>query len=98
MSHEIEPVIGDWYKDIGGRTFEVVALDDSTIEIQYFDGDVEEVDRDVWFDMELISIPEPEDWSGPYDNVVKDDFGDNGTSQHPEGWNGPLDEIERDEI
>ena len=38
------PVIGSWYRKRGGETFEVVAIDpkDRTIEIQYFDGAVEE--------------------------------------------------------
>jgi hypothetical protein len=40
------PVIGEWYRRPGGETFEVVAIDpdDRTIEIQYFDGTVEELE------------------------------------------------------
>lgn len=97
MPHEYEPKVGEWFRELNGKTFEIVAVDDGTVGIQYFDGDVAEVDMDVWFEMELQSIEEPEDWSGPYDNVVKDDFGDTGTGSHPEDWNGPLDEIEREE-
>ena len=41
----IAPVIGDWYRNSTGDLLEVVALDksDATIEIQYFDGTVEEI-------------------------------------------------------
>ena len=45
-----QPAIGDWYRLNGGALFEVVALDedDGTIEIQYFDGTVEEMDVEDW--------------------------------------------------
>jgi len=45
-----QPGIGDWYRLNGGALFEVVALDDDdgTIEIQYFDGTVEEMDIEDW--------------------------------------------------
>ena len=44
------PVIGEWYRRTGGDSFEVVAIDpdDRTIEIQYFDGTIEETDLDEW--------------------------------------------------
>src|SRR5262245_41232301 len=46
-----QPSIGDWYRQKeGGALFEVVAYDDDdgTIEIQYFDGTVEEMDIEDW--------------------------------------------------
>ncbi len=44
------PGIGEWYRLNGGELFEVVAVDedDGTIELQYFDGTVEEMDVDDW--------------------------------------------------
>ena len=44
------PGIGEWYRHTGGDSFEVVAFDedDGTIEIQYFDGTVEEMDTEDW--------------------------------------------------
>ena len=46
------PVIGEWYRRTGGDSFEVVAIDpdDRTIEIQYFDGTIEEIDLDEWLE------------------------------------------------
>ena len=43
----LHPTIGAWYQLDGGELFEVVAYDadDGTIEIQYFDGTVEEMER-----------------------------------------------------
>ena len=47
-----QPGIGDWYRLDSGSLFEVVAFDadDGTIEIQYFDGTVEEMDVEDWDD------------------------------------------------
>src|SRR6516165_3368448 len=65
-----QPGIGDWYRLNGGALFEVVALDDDdgTIEIQYFDGTVEEMDIEdweaQWEEGALESAEAPEDWSG----------------------------------
>jgi len=45
----IEPIVGDWYSSHGER-FEVVAVDDDegTIEVQYADGTLAEIDADDW--------------------------------------------------
>ena len=44
------PTIGKWFKRPDGTLFEVVAVDedDETIEIQLFDGTIDEVDIDTW--------------------------------------------------
>lgn len=67
------PGIGEWYRLNGGELFEVVAIDedDGTIEIQYFDGTVEEMDVDdwnaQWDEGGLEAAEAPEDWSGSVD-------------------------------
>jgi len=74
-----QPAIGDWYRMNGGALFEVVALDDDdgTIEIQYFDGTVEEMDIEdweaQWEDGALEAAEAPEDWSGSVDVETSDD-------------------------
>ena len=42
------PQIGKWFRRPGGALFEVVAIDedDKTIEIQQFDGTIDEYDAD----------------------------------------------------
>jgi hypothetical protein len=67
------PRIGEWYRHTGGDSFEVVAFDedDGTIEIQYFDGTVEEMDTEdwesQWADHTLEAAQPPEDWTGSVD-------------------------------
>lgn len=74
---DVDPIIGNWYRnEETGNDFEVVALDEDaqTIEIQYFDGEVEELELDTWYELPLEAIEAPEDWSGPFDEVEGDDL------------------------
>ncbi|MGC1953130.1 MAG: DUF6763 family protein [Gammaproteobacteria bacterium] len=99
MQEHYEPSVGDWYRDAEGRSFEIVAVDeeDGSIEVQYFDGAVEEYDIETWYELEIEPTAPPEDWSGPYDDLEKDDLGDTEVPMHPEDWNGPWDDIERED-
>ena len=75
---DVDPIIGNWYRNQEtGNDFEVVALDEDaqTIEIQYFDGEVEELDLDAWYEQPIEGIEAPEDWSGPFDELEADDLG-----------------------
>src|ERR1700753_4137255 len=71
--------IGAWYRHTGGYSYEVGALDedDGTIEIQYFDGTVEEMDTEdwdsQWADRAIETAEPPEDWSGSVDIEPEDD-------------------------
>jgi hypothetical protein len=67
------PGVGAWYRLNGGEPFEIVALDDDdgTIEVQYADGTLEELDREdwtAWCDERLLEAADPgEDWSDSAD-------------------------------
>ncbi|HLK71955.1 MAG TPA: DUF6763 family protein [Steroidobacteraceae bacterium] len=67
------PEVGEWYRTNTGNTLEVVAvdIDDGTVEVQYFDGTVEEFDLDDWeaqrANGEITNAEAPEDWSGSVD-------------------------------
>lgn len=75
-----EPAIGEWYRMREGGLLEVVALDeaDGTVEVQYFDGTVEEIELEDWHARfgagEIEEADAPEDWSGSVD-VDRDDDG-----------------------
>jgi hypothetical protein len=81
---------------VTNELFEVVAVDDGdeTIEIQYFDGTVTEMDFDSWneqlFDRMLDAADAPEDWSGAVDVEAADldrEFEDTMRT----GWSVPED-------
>lgn len=94
MKAVVVPTVGAWYHDRELNThFEVIAVDenDHTIEIQDFDGSVDEFDMDTWRSMALEITPEPEDFSGALDIGEIDDFGTEITDTAPEDWRlGPL--------
>ena len=84
-SSDVSPVIGNWFQTPGGMQFEVVAIDDEegTIEIQYFGGEVDELTFDAWTELGIIASAEPEDWSGPFDDLERDDLGYTDTNVPP---------------
>jgi hypothetical protein len=63
------PEIGHWYQMPDGTLLEIVALepDEGVVEVQFFDGTIEEYDLEYWNDMELARAAEPEDYSGSLD-------------------------------
>ena len=75
----MKPTIGNWYRIQGSDSFEVVAYDedDGTIELQYFDGTVEEMDIEDWHAEKeagaLEEIEPPEDWTGSVDVDPEED-------------------------
>src|SRR5512142_455084 len=97
-----QPGIGDWYRLNSGSLFEVVAYDDDdgTIEIQYFDGTVEEMDTEdwesQWADRALEAAEPPEDWTGSVDVESVDDLGTGSDLSGDEGGlrASPLDGID----
>jgi hypothetical protein len=78
MSNRLTPIIGYWYNHLDkGNLFQVVAIDrdSETIEIQEFDGGLDEFDFEEWRQMEIEEAAPPEDWTGPVDELEADDLG-----------------------
>ena len=66
MAREYEPVAGQWYENIDeNESFRVLSVDEDSelIEIEYLDGDLEELDLDTWQELDLDKIDQPEGWS-----------------------------------
>ena len=76
MSFEHAPKIGDWYKNTIGDAFEVIAQDndDDTLELQYYDGTLEELDAETWEYLHPEPIAPPEDWRGSMDISPEDAY------------------------
>ncbi|HVC30563.1 MAG TPA: DUF6763 family protein [Steroidobacteraceae bacterium] len=87
------PRIGQWYsRRDKGETFQVTGRDAEarTVQIQTFDGDVDEVDEEAWTTLPLGFSEPPEDWTGPVDDVEMDDLGYSETQMKPLEWEQPL--------
>ena len=92
----IQPSVGSWYKNMEtGESFEVVAFadDGANIEIQYFEGEVAELDSDTWAEMVLSPLPPPEDFSGPFDDLEPEEIEIDGSAKGPQRGN-PLDQFD----
>ncbi len=91
-------VIGEWYQDlVENHYFEVVAVDaqSGTIEIQYLDGEVSEIDQEYWPEMALQPASPPEDASAAFEMSMPDDNWNSDTTAS-NNWNNPLNQIEPD--
>jgi hypothetical protein len=97
MTARVLPEVGQWYAHRDkGQMFHVVAVDneEGVVEIQDFDGDVDEIDLESWLTMPLDRAEPPEDWTGPVDDVETDDLGyASDTDMSARDWRGPLDEL-----
>jgi len=85
------PIIGQWFRRPSGTQFEVVAIDEDagTVEIQQFDGTIDEVEIENWTGLLLTEISAPEDWSGSVD-MDPEDFKGRTPGDMPEGFHDPL--------
>ena len=78
MIGELDPIEGSWYNNLDNeRDFMVVNVSETegTVDIQYFDGDIDELEMEEWQEMDLEEIEPPEDWTGPLDDLDPDDRG-----------------------
>ncbi len=97
MPTEADPIIGTWYCHLDkGQRFFVVAVDERarTVDIQNFDGDVEEFEFSAWYQLDIEVCEAPENWSGPFDIDNVDDLGTEITDTSASDWNAPLSEFE----
>ena len=66
MSRDNQPVKGQWYENVEDEeTFRVLSVDEDVelIEIEYLDGEIEELDIEEWHELDLELVEEPEGWS-----------------------------------
>ena len=66
VSRDNEPVKGQWYENVEEEeTFRVLSVDEDAeiVEIEYLDGEIEELDLEEWHELDLELTQEPEGWS-----------------------------------
>ena len=96
MPTEVDPIVGKWYQHLDkGQRFLIVAFDkgEGLIETQHFDGDLEEILLENWYQQDLDLAEAPESWSGALDIGTKDDYGTEVTDTDISDWTDPLQEL-----
>ena len=97
---------GQWYENLEEEeSFRVLSVDEDSelLEIEYLDGDIEEIDLESWHEMDLERIEEPEGWSESDDEDDGEDDEDweedEEEDEDDDDWDDDEDEAdeERDE-
>lgn len=97
MGREYEPTVKQWYEDLeNDETFQVLKVDEDkeTVEIQYLDGEIEELDIDSWAELDLELTEEPEGWSGS--DAEDDEEDDDEDDEDDDDWDDDEDDDEDD--
>ena len=98
VSRDYEPVPGQWYENLEEEEqFRVLSVDEDSelLEIEYLDGDIEEIDLETWHEMDLERIQEPEGWSESDDEDDADE--DDWDEDDDEDDDDPDDDEEEDD-
>ena len=101
VSRDYEPVPSQWYENVEEEeSFRVLSVneDSELIEIEYLDGDIEEIDLETWHEMDLERIEEPEGWSESDDeDAEEDEDEDEEDDEDDDDWDDDEDEDEVDD-
>ena len=100
MSNELDPIPDQWYTHLDkGQQFYVTAFDEpnDTVEIQHFDGDIEEFSLEEWRELDIELSAAPENWAGALDIAEQDDLGTEITDTSPDDWREPENEFQSTE-
>lgn len=99
MSRDNEPVKGQWYENVeDDEMFRVLSVDEDAevVEIEYLDGEIEELDLEEWREFDLELIDEPEGWSDEDDEDEDEDEEDwdDEDEDEDDDWDDDEDEDE----
>ncbi|MEJ0005886.1 MAG: DUF6763 family protein [Steroidobacteraceae bacterium] len=98
MSRDYEPAAGQWYQNIEEEeSFRVLSVDEDSelVEIEYVDGDIEELDIETWHEMDLEKTVAPEGWSESEEEEDEDE--EEEEDEDDEDWDDDDDEDEDDD-
>jgi hypothetical protein len=101
VSRDYEPVPSQWYENVEEEeSFRVLSVneDSDLVEIEYLDGDIEEIDIEAWHEMDLEKIAEPEGWSESDDeDADEDEEWEEDEDEDEDDWDDDDDEDDVDE-
>jgi hypothetical protein len=98
VAREYEPAVGQWYENIDeNESFRVLSVDEDAelVELEYLDGDIEEIDLETWHELDLDKIDEPEGWTGSAQDD-EDDEEEEKKDELDETWDDDEDEDDED--
>jgi hypothetical protein len=96
VARDYDPVQGQWYEDLEeNEIFRVLSVDpdEEIIEVQYENGDIEEIDLDTWHELDLERAQEPEGWASDDAEDEEDDDED----EDEDDWDDDDDDLDDDD-
>ena len=100
MGRDHNPVPGQWYESLEDEeTFQVLSVDEDSelIELQYEDGDVEEIDYETWQELDLDLTDQPEGWAGSDDDDDEDEDDLDDEDDDDDDWDDDDEDDEDDD-
>ena len=98
MSRDYEPVPGQWYENLEDEeSFRVLTVDEDSelVEIEYLDGEIEEIDLETWHEMDLEQTDEPEGWAES--DEEEDDEEEEEEDEDEDDWDDDEDDEDDDD-
>ncbi|WP_157994545.1 DUF6763 family protein [Peristeroidobacter agariperforans] len=98
MARDYDPVQGKWYEDLEeNEVFKVLSVDpdQELVEVQYENGDIEEIDLDTWHELDLELSQEPEGWANDdeeEEEEEEDDEDEDDWDEDDDDWDDDEDE------
>ncbi|MEJ0038551.1 MAG: DUF6763 family protein [Gammaproteobacteria bacterium] len=99
MSRDYQPTPGQWYENLEEEeSFRVLSVDEDSelIEIEYLDGDIEEIDVEAWHEMDLELTTEPEGWSDSDEDEDEEEEEEDEDDEDDDDWDEDDDEDDDD--
>ncbi|MBM0103334.1 hypothetical protein JM946_01195 [Steroidobacter sp. S1-65] len=96
MARDYDPVQGKWYEDLEeNEVFKVLSVDpdQELVEVQYENGDIEEIDLDTWHELDLEQAEEPEGWASDDEDEEEEEEED----EDEDDWDEDDDDWDDDE-
>jgi hypothetical protein len=99
VARDYDPVQGQWYEDLEeNEIFRVLSVDpdEEIIEVQYENGDIEEIDLDTWHELDLERAEEPEGWASDDEDEEEEEDEDVDEDDWDEDEDDDLDDDDDD--
>src|SRR5690242_18085943 len=95
MSEELEPVVGKWYRDAElDEQFRVIAVDEEreVVEIQYQNGEGDEIELEAWSDLDLEAAEAPDEEGDDEDDEPRESRWSERNAGEADDWDDDDDE------
>jgi hypothetical protein len=99
VGRDYHPVQGKWYQDLEeNEIFQVLSVDpdEELVELQYENGDIEEIDLDTWHELDLEHAQEPEGWASD-DEEDEEEEDEEELDDEDDDWDEDDDDWDEDE-